>query len=190
MPDYYDLHFKEYFDKTAHIDPSPFLEPVLKFLPEKAIIFDIGCGSGRDMEWFRSKGHQPFGLEKSLGMAELARGKSGCEVIVGDFLAHDFSKYSVDTLILSACLVHQPHNLLPSILANVKTALKESGIIYLSLKFGQGERTDAIGRKFYLWQDHDLRTLFNMLCLKIIFQSLTPSARGTDEIWLNYILEK
>lgn len=189
MPDYYDLHFKEYFEKTASLDPSFFLEPILKFLPEKAVIIDIGCGSGRDMAWFKSKGFLPFGLEKSSGMAKLAREKSGCEVIEGDFLVHDFSKYIVDAAIISASLVHQPHNLLPSIIQRIKTALKNQGLIYLSLKYGNGEKTDNLGRKFYLWQDHDLRTLFSMLCLKTVFQAKTASARGTDEIWLNYILK-
>lgn len=189
MPDYYDLHFKEYFEKTGNIDPSPFLGPLLKYLPEKAVIFDIGCGSGRDMAWFKSKGFLAFGLEKSSGMAKLAREKSGCTVIEGDFLSHDFSKYKIDAAIISASLVHQPHDLLPLILGRIKKSLNTPGFIYLSLKYGINEKTDDLGRKFYLWQDQDLRTVFSMLCLKIVFQAKTPSARGTSETWLNYILK-
>lgn len=189
MPDYYDIFFKEYFDKTAHIDPAPFLSPLLEFLPEKAEIFDIGCGSGRDMAWLKSKGFKPFGLEKSPGMAEYAEKRSGCRIIKADFLTHDFSAYNVDCIILSASLVHQPHSRLLRILSEILKAMKSQGLIYISLKYGVGEKTDEAGRKFYLWQDHDLRTLFNMLCLKIVFHAITPSARGTSEIWLNYILK-
>lgn len=189
MPDYYDIHYKEYFEKTAHIDPSSFLSPLLGFIPAGSTILDIGCGSGRDMAWLKSKGFYPEGFEKSAGMSELAEKRSGCRVTEGDFLTFDFSVYEVDCIILSACLVHQPHENLLSILERVRKALKKSGHIYLSLKYGYGEKTDDEGRKFYLWQDKDLRTLFSMLYLEPVFYALTSSARGTSEIWLNYILK-
>lgn len=189
MPDYYDIHYREYFEKTAHLDPSPFLNPVLEFLHEGSEILDIGCGSGRDMAWLKSRGFKPTGFEKSAGMAGLARKKSGCNVVEGDFLDHDFSIYRADAVILSACLVHQPHDRLPSILERIKTALKKPGYIYISLKHGNGEKTDGAGRKFYLWQDNDLRTVFGVLYLETVFYTLTPSARGTSEVWLNYILK-
>lgn len=189
MSDYYDIHFREYFEKTQGLDPSSFLEPLLGFLPQNAEILDIGCGSGRDMAWLRSKGYRPSGFEKSAGMADLARKRSGCLVMEGDYLAHDFSSFCVDAIILSASLVHQPHDLLLPILARIGKALKKKGVMYISLKYGKGEKTDSLGRKFYLWQDQDLRTLFDVLCMKVVFWGMTPSARGTDEIWLNYVLE-
>lgn len=188
-PDYYDLHFNEYYEKTVNVDPAPFLGPLLQFLPDNANIIDIGCGSGRDMAWFKSRGFRPMGIEKSAGMAKLAEKKSGCRVITADFLSHDFSKYQTDCIVLSASLVHQPHDILLPAMSNIMKALKNPGFVYLSLKFGNGEKTDAEGRKFYLWQDQGLRTLFNMLCLTTVFHAKTPSARGTSEVWLNYILK-
>lgn len=187
--DYYDLHFNEYYEKTVNIDPTTFLGPLLQFLPDNAHIIDVGCGSGRDMAWLKSMGFRPMGIEKSAGMTKLAEKKSGCRVITADFLSHDFSKYLADCIIMSASLVHQPHDILLQTLKNIMKALKNPGFIYLSLKFGIGEKTDSEGRKFYLWQDQDLRTVFNMLCLTIVFHAKTPSARGTSEVWLNYILK-
>lgn len=56
MSDYYQKHFQTYHQRTFSIDPSSFLEPLRKHLDPGCRILDIGCGSGRDMLWFRNLG--------------------------------------------------------------------------------------------------------------------------------------
>ena len=80
MNDYYQHNYKAYHEKTFHIDPSSFLEPLAGRLPPDAFILDVGCGSGRDLLWMKKQG-----FERSPGLAELARENAGCEVIKADF---------------------------------------------------------------------------------------------------------
>ena len=91
MDDYYKKNYQIYHERTFKIDPSPFLKPFLKFLPENASILDLGCGSGRDLIWFKMKGLKITGFERSKRLAKLAKELSGCEVIDGDFEKYDFS---------------------------------------------------------------------------------------------------
>ena len=98
MKDFYSENYKLYHERTFSIDPSLFLEPLIKVLPRGAYILDVGCGSGRDLLWLKERGFKVMGFERSEGLAELARKNSGCEVIEGDFETFDFSLLSFDAV--------------------------------------------------------------------------------------------
>jgi SAM-dependent methyltransferase len=114
--DYYQAHSAEYHEQTAHIDPTSFLEPLAKHLQPGSRILDVGCGSGRDLLWFKHRGFDPTGLERSPGLARLARNHSGCDVTTADFETFDFACFQVDAVILAASLVHVPNEKLGQVL--------------------------------------------------------------------------
>ena len=190
MSDYYQKNFKEYHKKTFDIDPSSFLLPLSEKLSPGACILDIGCGSGRDLLWFRQRGFEVVGFERSPGLAGLARKKVGCEVIEDDFETYDFSRLSVDAIMLVGALVHLPHSRVPEVLNSINRALKDGGNILLSLKKGAGNTSDSHGRVFYLWNDGELRDLFEDLDLDVIDYFQQSSTIGTGEVWIGYVLKK
>ena len=190
MSDYYQKKFKEYHKKTFNIDPSSFLLPLSEKLSPGAGILDIGCGSGRDLLWFKKRGFEVVGFERSPGLAGLARKNVGCEVIEGDFETYDFSMLSVDAIMLVGALVHLPHSKVPEVLNSISRALKDDGIIFLSLKKGVGNTLDSHGRVFHLWNDGELRDLFRDLALDVIDYFQQSSEIGTDEVWIGCLLEK
>ncbi|MBW2612111.1 MAG: methyltransferase domain-containing protein, partial [Deltaproteobacteria bacterium] len=71
--DYYQRHFLEYHTQTFNVDPASFLEPLTKYLQPGDRILDVGCGSGRDLLWFKNRGFVATGFERSAGLARLAR---------------------------------------------------------------------------------------------------------------------
>ena len=172
------------------MDPSPFLTPFAEKLKPGATILDIGCGSGRDLLWFRQRGFEVVGFERSPGLADLARENARCEVIEGDFETYDFSRLSVDAIMLVGALVHLHYIKVPEVLNLINRALKDDGIIFLSLKKGAGNTSDSHGRVFYLWNDGELRDLFKDLGLDVIDYFQQSSTIGTDEVWIGYVLEK
>jgi len=190
MSDYYQKNYKQYHEKTFFVDPSSFLTPIAEKLKPGSTILDIGCGSGRDLLWFRQRGFKVFGFERSVGLSSLARENVGCEVIEGDFETYDFSQLSVDAILLIGALVHLPHGKIPAILNSISRALKGDGIIFLSLKKGAENTKDSQGRVFYLWNDGELRDMFKDLALDVIDYFQQPSKIGTGEVWIGYLLEK
>jgi len=190
MSDYYKKKFKDYQKKTFNIDPSSFLLPLSEKLSPGASILDIGCGSGRDLLWFRHRGFKVFGFERSPGLADLARENVGCEIIEGDFETYDFSRLSVDAVMLVGALVHLPHSKVPEVLNSISKALKDDGNMLLSLKKGSGNISNYHGRVFYLWNDGELRDLFEDLGLEVIDYSQQSSMIGTDDVWIGYVLKK
>jgi SAM-dependent methyltransferase len=188
MDDYYEKQCTAYFERTVQIDPTPFLQPFADRLPAGATVLDVGCGSGRDLLWLKKRGFNATGFERSPGLAGLAAAHAGCPVRVGDFETFDFSSLSCDALLLCGSLVHLPPDELPVILDNILKSLNTPGWVFLSLKGGQGQRTDQGGRTFYLWQPETLEEVLEKRGLRILDFSRSVSAAGTGEPWLGYVL--
>jgi len=189
MGNYYQTNFHEYHKRTFSADSSSFLDPFVKMLPPGASLIDVGCGSGRDLLWLQNLGFQVTGFEQSPGLADLARKYTGCEVIEGDFETYDFNDIKFDAILASGSLVHVPHNQLLPVIQNIKPALGQNGLFYISLKQGENFQTDHTKRTFYLWQDAELREIFRQLDLDVIHVSNTKSVIDTDDLWLGYILK-
>lgn len=189
MTDYYQNNYRDYFDSTIGVDPSAFLEPLAGRLKEGATVLDVGCGSGRDLAWMKDRGFQPLGFEGSSNLARLARETSGCEVIEGDFEIFDFSRFSVDAILLVTALVHVPHDRLAATLTNITHALKPGGWLLISLKEGTGCRRDEKGRIFYCWQAGKLKTLLSVAGFDVIKSGTMLSALQTGDPIINLLAQ-
>ncbi len=99
----------DYSKSTVVIDPSPFLDPLIKKLLPGSTVLDVGCGAGRDLYWLANQGFKSTGFELSPGLARLARNHSQRPVIEGDFRSYDFSNFQFDALLLIGALVHLKH---------------------------------------------------------------------------------
>jgi len=188
MNDYYHLHPQAYHAATFGVDPSSFLTPLAERLPPGAHVLDAGCGSGRDLRWLRHRGYRAVGLERSPGLARLARENGRCPVLEADFNVFDFSSLRVDAILLVGAFVHLPHRELPVLLSRCTAALEPGGLVLITLKEGEGQATDARGRTFSLWQDEALRAVFAGLGLRVLDFQRNESRLGTGEVWLGYVL--
>jgi len=190
MTDFYQKNYKAYHEKTFSIDPTSFLEPLARRLPTEAFILDVACGSGRDLLWMKNKGFEVIGFERSPELAELARENAGCEVIEGDFETYDFNSIVSDGVLLVGAMVHVPYERFAEVLKNITAALPKHGNVLITLKEGQGERTDSDNRTFYLWQDQNAREMFDTLGFEVRDFSKAVSKTGSGDVWMSYVLDK
>ncbi len=188
MRSYYEDNHQEYFRTTVGIDPTTFLEPLADRLRSGATVLDIGCGSGRDLLWFRERCFQPTGFEGSSALARLAEDHSGCPVIVGDFSNYDFSSHSFDALVFVGSLVHQSKDRFPSILAATLLALNPGGHILITMKEGKGTSSAPDGRHFILWSREALEAVFAALSLTVLECSRKESKLRAEDVWLGFVL--
>ena len=190
MSDFYQKNYKAYHEKTFSIDPSSFLEPLARRMPAEAFILDVGCGSGRDLLWMKKQGFDVIGFERSPELAELARENAGCEVIEGDFETYDFSTIMVDAVMLVGAMVHTPYERFAKVFKNITAAISSRGKVLITLKEGQGDRSDADNRTFYLWQDQKAHEMFDTLGFEVRDFSKAVSKTGSGAVWLGYVLDK
>ena len=97
---------------------------------------------------------------------------------------------AADALLLIGALVHLPHPNFAPVLNSICRALKKEGFLLITMKHGSGTITDQDGRQFYLWQDKDLRTVYQSRNLTVLDAFRQSSALETKDTWLGYVLKK
>jgi SAM-dependent methyltransferase len=102
-------------------------------------ILDFGCGPGRDLQTFSKLGHIAVGLEGSQQAAQIAKMKSGCEILVQDFFNLSLPNNTFDGVFANASLFHIPNKILPKVLSNLWSCLKPNGILFSSNPRGHNE---------------------------------------------------
>ena len=139
--DFYDTHAEEFTKNVKNLLANPFLRQESDiFLQELSgeRILDLGSGSGRNSGYFRSKEYHPVCFDFSRGMLELCKQRR-LESLAGDLEKLPFGDNSFDGVWAVGSLLHSPKRKLPNILRNIQRILKEDGILYISVKEGEGE---------------------------------------------------
>lgn len=131
---HYNGRAESFWLGTRNHDVSQNTAALLRHLPASGsqTILDFGCGPGRDLVTFRDLGHEAVGLDGSEEFVEMARKNSGCEVLHQNFLRLDLPAARFDGVFANASLFHCPSQELPQLLANLRKALKPTGVFLSS----------------------------------------------------------
>jgi len=169
--DHYEAHADQFWEGTRDHDVSQNYAALLDAIrsPPPLQILDLGCGPGRDLLYFRSKGHVAVGVDGCRAFCEMARRHSGCEVLEQDFLALDLPRARFDGVFANASLFHVPSAELPRVLGELRDALKPGGVLFASNPRGQNQEGWNGGRYGSYW---DLER----------WRALVASAGGLEEI--------
>nr|WP_321411422.1 class I SAM-dependent methyltransferase [uncultured Carboxylicivirga sp.] len=143
----YDNYASEYDTNVRNIYNEYYESFILKLkesfpnLSEKQInILDLGCGSGRDIDFFYKKGFNITGIDKSKKLIKIARKKlQNVTILNEDILNFNTIGKKYNGIWINASLLHIPKIYIRSVLLNVVKSLEINGIVYISLKEGFGE---------------------------------------------------
>jgi len=155
-------------------------------------VLDVGCGPGRDLEFFSRSDMDAVGVDNAQSMVDKCRGK-GLRVYQMDLEDLTFEPDSFDGVWAYASLLHVPKCRFPSALQEMMRVLDEEGIFYLGMKEGVGEvmkRSPSMGgqrRLFSFYSRHELETGLDQWC-EILHVSRTVPA--PDDVFLNFLCRK
>jgi SAM-dependent methyltransferase len=138
---HYNQNAEAFWNGTKDHDVTQNYQAFLAPFPKdkKLDILDIGCGPGRDVAYFKSLGHRPVGLDGSEVFCSMARQHTGCLILHQKFLGLELPGHTFDGIFANACLFHVPSQELPRVLADLYTALRPGGILFLSNPRGNDE---------------------------------------------------
>jgi len=68
--DYYNTNASKLVDRYDNADMSLLHKLLLKYIPQKSTIFDIGFGSGRDLDFLHTYGYNVWGIDPSVKFVE------------------------------------------------------------------------------------------------------------------------
>lgn len=189
--DYYNKNAQQFSKETISVDFTKTQDRFLNYLTDKGYILDFGCGSGRDTKYFLDKGFQVKAVDGSKELCRLAAEYTGIKV--GQMLFEDLDEKEIyDGIWACSSILHLPKTELTGVIGKMYAALKASGIIYTSFKYGEyeGERN---GRYFTDFTIENFRKFIqNIDSVKIEEYWITGDVRQGrgEEKWLNLILRK
>ena len=137
----YTEYAEEYYLRTKNGHKNYLSDFINKFVSKIKgnIVYDLGCGPGRDLSFFLSKGLKATGIDSSGGMVALCQ-KQGLPIINNDFLGMSYEPSSVD-----AFWAYTSHTIIPKdsfkiLLEKYSKALKpNTGILGLGMIEGSFE---------------------------------------------------
>ena len=189
--DYYNLNAENFIESTQNVDMHHAQDRFLQLLDENASILDFGCGSGRDTKYFLDKGCRVTATDGSAELCRRASVFTGIEVQEMLFQElDDINTYGG----IWACssILHLPKNELLLVIRKMCNALKDTGVIYTSFKYGDFEGVRN-GRYFTDFNEDSFKEfLAGIPEITIEDHWITGDVRPGrgDERWLNLILRK
>ena len=136
--DYYNLNAGNFIENTQNVDMHFAQDKFLYLLKEGAAILDFGCGSGRDTKYFLDQGYQVTAIDGSAEICRLASLFTGIEV--KELLFQELDDINTyDGIWACSSILHLPKNELLLVIQKMCAALKGTGVIYASFKYGDFE---------------------------------------------------
>jgi len=188
--DYYNKHAEEFTASTFEVDMESLYQPFLAELPEGTRILDVGCGSGRDTLAFKKKGYQVDAIDYSEELVKKASRLTGISIKLKSFYeVDDYEAY--DGIWACASLLHCERTRLKEVIGKLLSALKPNGVLYMSFKYGNGDR-EKDGRQFTDLNEVQVKELLNQWDdVSQLKQWITIDQRpNRSEKWLNLIWKK
>ena len=187
--DYYEGNARRYVNGTVHIDMSDTLLRFVHHVRPGGRIADLGCGSGRDLRWFREQGFQAEGIDASAALCRLAEAHAG--VPVRQSRIEDWTRCErVDGIWANASLLHLGMEAIAAFFGRLFSLLAPGGAAFFSFKSGVSTGRDGSGRFFTNFTGADLRRVLDghpELVLLERWESRDKLERA-GFVWLNFIL--
>lgn len=186
---YYNDNAEAFCSGTQNAAFSEHQDIFLKCLPPKASILDFGCGSGRDSKAFLLKGYDVEAIDGSEELCRLASECIGKEVKCRKFQELE-AENLYDGIWACASMLHLNMTDLEAVMKRIDGALKPSGILYTSFKYGECEGFRN-GRYFNDMTEEKMELLLKRLkTFKIEKMWRTSDVRPgrSEEKWLNLLL--
>ena len=191
----------ETYEQTAYLYNSLYpdvnrnnIDFFIKQLKGKNIL-DIGCGTGRDAEYFVNKGLDVVGIDLSDRFIEISRAKvPNAKFIKMDMRNINFPLESFDGIWAMASLLHIPKIEAINTIKQLRKVLKTNGIIYISVKLGEGEkfikrdRYKGLEKFFAFYTESEISDLLEKCGFEIIKLSLYKVPK--QDTWIDVFAVK
>lgn len=189
---FYETSATGYAEATLRLSMKESIDSFVTRLNPGDSVVDLGCGAGRDLKAFADRGFMPVGLDVSENLAKIAHEYSAQPVVVGDLRKLPFASNSFSAGWASASLLHLSRDDAGLALGEIRRVLTAGGILFSSVKHGQGERADAQGRWFSYYGSVEWQCLLEAHGFAVIELHTSVQQVGTVSVhesarWLNTI---
>ncbi len=195
----YDKIAKNYLkqlrsNSDANQDTIKYLNLLIKYLPEKAKVLDLGCGAGVPATKILAQHYQVTGVDISAKQLELAQQNvPSATFIQSDILNLNFQLNSFDAIVSLYTIFHIPRKYHSQIIAKIHNFLKPGG--YLLVTMGTENMAEIVADNWLggptYWSFFDTKTNLKMVKqagFKIITSKVETEKETTGTSQHLYIL--
>ncbi len=144
------MHYtKSYFERTSKLNMTNSYNFFLKHFQGKTIL-DLGCGSGRDSNYFKQLNYDVCSIDNSVEAKNFANSRYNIDVDLVDIKNGINGMF--DGIWSCASLVHMNSHEILKIVQQLKNNLNSDGQIYISLKYGVG-KIEKNNQIYYLYDE-------------------------------------
>lgn len=186
---YYNTHSREYAAQVNTADMTGTCLRFLRHVPAGGSIADLGCGSGRDLKFFKEHGYGAWGVDASSELCRIAGHYSGCPVACSDFLSWVPGR-KFDAFWANASLLHLTEDEILVFFRTKLSYLNAGGVVYFSMKKGIDRGYDERGRFFTPFSEDLLKKILETDNRLAILERWTESDKlSRDTVWETVILK-
>lgn len=187
---WYNSHAETYAESIRNVLSLDQLKAFESQLPQNATILDVGCGGGRDSNYFASHGHAVIGLDLSVGLLIEATKKFPHIVcVLSNYLHSPIADQSVDGIWAHGSIHHlETKREMKRALEEFYRMLKSGGVLHVATQAKVGKNETAIAvdslageARFYHYLTlSELQKLVSRVGFTIV--SLKQHAETDDEV--------
>lgn len=181
------IYYEKWRDRSAIRDSLNRFVDMLRVYHLSALpVVDVGCGPGFDAAFFRRCGLRTVGLDLSLAMMNAGRSEFAGPLVQADM--RHLPLAAAGGLWVSASLLHVPRVQAPDVLRGFAHTLVPGGLLYLSLKAGEGAEWTTkshgrpLSRYFVYWNPGELDQLLAATGFEVVDGWTSPVIEETS--WL------
>ncbi|MEM7536690.1 MAG: class I SAM-dependent methyltransferase [Chloroflexota bacterium] len=151
-------------------------------------VLDVGCGTGRDVQYFETHRVQAVGMDLSMNMLAYAAGCVSSPVVQMNMRDLAFADHTFDGIYSCASLLHIPKAQVPACLREMKRILKPEGMLIIRLQQGDGEvwnegYMEGVKRFFARYTEAEMCAMLNDCGLDV--QDVHVDVAGRT--WLSFV---
>ena len=212
--DSYNTQASAYADRYEAADMSALHRLLLRHLPERCRVLEIGCGSGRDAAFLLAHGYDVTATDASPSMLALAAQRHPelasrlhllsypCSLSLGveragvrvDYTPPTTAPQAPYNAILSvATLMHVPDQELFECATQIRDLLADDGILVLQLSLGRGglsQGRDDAGRLYNERPPEEVQLLFERLGFRLVAREDSPDFMSRDIQWYTLVFQR
>ena len=187
----YNKNIEQYKNLVASTDLDENVELFIGMLKRKAVVLDVGCGIGQVSSKLQSLGHVVYPVDASLEMVRVARTEFQVNASQRTFDQIDEVEF-FEGIWANFSLLHTKKKYFPENLRKLLNALKKNGVFFFSLKTGNGENRDTLGRYYSYYSEEEVLDILKNVGFVVIKKTNgeDKGLTGIIEKWMGFFCIK
>jgi SAM-dependent methyltransferase len=190
----YEDNAEDFLQQYPNLLPERIYDLITTFFHKEGRTLDIGCASGRDLEYLQKQEYYVEGVEAVKSFVDHCSGQLPSIPVYYDSLPYlkTIQNQEYDNILLSAVFMHIPEGEIIESVINVLKITKVRGRIVVSTRKAAESSSDREpdGRLFNSIPSAKLISLFESFGGKLLFSESHKDNERSNITWDNFVFEK